>query len=86
MTHHNSFIRSLFLSFLTMSYPYACEIELNFPTPSQAEKTLRVMEVDAELSDQVLRTFALVGHRCVTVYVCVERNCVATCRPISFVS
>jgi hypothetical protein len=50
-----------------MDYPYACEIELNFPTSSQAEKAVRVMQVDSELSDQVVRTFAFVEPRCMKV-------------------
>ncbi|GAX17333.1 hypothetical protein FisN_10Lu199 [Fistulifera solaris] len=50
-----------------MDYPYACEIELNFPTSSQAEKAVRVMQVDSELSDQVVRTFAFAEPRCMKV-------------------
>mmetsp|Transcript_28377 Transcript_28377/g.66392 ORF Transcript_28377/g.66392 Transcript_28377/m.66392 type:complete len:341 (+) Transcript_28377:74-1096(+) len=42
-------------------YPYACEIEVTFPTPRHAEQTQRVMEVDQEIGDRVRKSFSLCG-------------------------
>jgi len=43
-----------------MDYPYACEIDIAFPTAALAEQTKQVMQVDKELGDRVTKSFALV--------------------------
>jgi hypothetical protein len=44
----------------TMDYPYACEIDISFPTALIAEQTRDVMQVDKELGDRVTKTFSLI--------------------------
>jgi hypothetical protein len=44
------------------NYPYACELDIRFPTAQHAKDTMRVMEVDQELGDRVVKTFQLVDE------------------------
>jgi hypothetical protein len=44
----------------TMDYPYACEIDIAFPTALIAQQTRDVMQVDKELGDRVTKTFSLI--------------------------
>jgi hypothetical protein len=49
------------LNSLTMAdYPYACEIDIAFPTDLIAQQTRDVMQVDKEIGDRVTKTFSLV--------------------------
>ena len=42
-----------------MNYPYACRIDIRFPTHQQAEQTMQVLQVDREPGDRVVKTFSL---------------------------
>jgi hypothetical protein len=42
-----------------MEYRYVCEIRISFPTAKHAEQTKKVMEVDREVGDRVVKSFAL---------------------------
>eukprot|EP00527_Entomoneis_sp_CCMP2396_P001754 CAMPEP_0198148444 /NCGR_PEP_ID=MMETSP1443-20131203/41434_1 /TAXON_ID=186043 /ORGANISM="Entomoneis sp., Strain CCMP2396" /LENGTH=102 /DNA_ID=CAMNT_0043813131 /DNA_START=24 /DNA_END=332 /DNA_ORIENTATION=+ len=42
-------------------FPYACDIEIAFPTPRHAEQSMRIMQVDEEIGDRVQKSFSLVG-------------------------
>jgi hypothetical protein len=42
-----------------MEYPYACEIDITFPTALIAEQARDVMQVDKELGDRVTKSFSL---------------------------
>jgi hypothetical protein len=44
----------------TIAYPYACEIDIAFPTALIAQQTRDVLQVDKELGDRVTKTFSLV--------------------------
>jgi hypothetical protein len=37
-------------------YPYACEIEVSFPTAASASRTRDVLRVDKELGNRVVKT------------------------------
>ena len=41
-------------------YLYACQIDVRFPTAFQAETAMRVMQVDLEPGDRILKAFCLV--------------------------
>ena len=38
---------------------YVCEIDLTFASAEEAENVKKVMEVDREMGDKVVKTFAL---------------------------
>lgn len=42
------------------TFPYVSDIDLRFPTPKQAADVKRVLEVDPELGDRVVKTFHVV--------------------------
>ena len=44
-----------------MSYPYACRIDVKFPTSRQAEQTMQVLQVDREPGDRVIKAFSIVN-------------------------
>jgi hypothetical protein len=48
------------LTMTTMDYPYACEIDIAFPTALIAQQTRDVVQVDKELGDRVTKTFSFV--------------------------
>lgn len=52
-----------------MSFPYACRIDVTFPTNEQAEQAMQVLQVDREPGDRVLKAFTLVkeGDKDLTV-------------------
>ena len=39
--------------------PHACEVEVRFPTDLQAEQALQILQVDAEPTDRVTKSFRL---------------------------
>jgi hypothetical protein len=39
--------------------PFACEIEVTFPTNLQSEQAMKVLQVDVEPTDRVTKTFRL---------------------------
>lgn len=41
------------------SYPYTCDLEIFFPTASEADIVKRALEVDREIGDGVVKTFSL---------------------------
>jgi hypothetical protein len=42
-----------------MEYRYVCEIRISFPTVKHAEQTKQVLEVDQEVGERVVKSFAL---------------------------
>lgn len=40
--------------------PYKAQVEVTFPTPTQAKHAMDVLSVDGELGDKVIKTFAIV--------------------------
>lgn len=39
--------------------PYKAQVEVTFPTPTQAKHAMDVLSVDGELGDKVIKTFAI---------------------------
>ena len=39
--------------------PYKAQVEVTFPTPTQAKHAMDVLSVDGELGDKVVKTFAV---------------------------
>ena len=39
--------------------PYKAQVEVTFPTPTQAKHAMDVLSVDGELGDKVVKTFAI---------------------------
>ena len=40
-------------------YPYKCQLDIAFPCQDDADKVKRVLEVDEEVGDRVLKSFSL---------------------------
>jgi hypothetical protein len=40
-----------------MEFPYSCEIEIDLESPLQADQVMRVMKVDREIGDRVVKEF-----------------------------
>jgi hypothetical protein len=40
--------------------PYKAQVEVTFPTPTQAKHAMDVLSVDGELGNKVVKTFAIV--------------------------
>ena len=40
--------------------PYKAQVEVTFPTPTQAKHAMDVLSVDGELGDKVVKTFAII--------------------------
>eukprot|EP00543_Licmophora_paradoxa_P002810 CAMPEP_0202447408 /NCGR_PEP_ID=MMETSP1360-20130828/6176_1 /ASSEMBLY_ACC=CAM_ASM_000848 /TAXON_ID=515479 /ORGANISM="Licmophora paradoxa, Strain CCMP2313" /LENGTH=84 /DNA_ID=CAMNT_0049064493 /DNA_START=87 /DNA_END=341 /DNA_ORIENTATION=+ len=47
---------------MAKTFPYKCDLEIGCPTEEYSEKIKRVMEVDQELGDRVIRTYQLDGR------------------------
>ena len=45
---------------ITDPRPYKAQVEVTFPTPTQAKHAMDVLSVDGELGDKVIKTFAIV--------------------------
>jgi hypothetical protein len=43
------------------SYPYRCQVDVSFPKPQQAEYAMKVLQVDREPGDRVVKSFSLVA-------------------------
>ena len=43
-----------------MSHPYAAQIDITFPTHVQAENAMKVLQVDNEPGDRVVKSFSIV--------------------------
>lgn len=39
--------------------PYKAQVEVTFPTPTQAKHAMDVLSVDGELGDKVVKTFTI---------------------------
>jgi len=70
-TIHTLYIHPLSLvsynkSIPTMSSLHACEIQVTFPTNRQAEQALQILQVDAEPTDRVSKSFRLEQRKDVT--------------------
>jgi hypothetical protein len=44
---------------MASTFPHACEVQVTFPTDRQAEEALQILQVDAEPTDRVTKTFRL---------------------------
>lgn len=44
-----------------MNYPYACQIDIRFPTNRQAEQAIQVLQVDREPGERVVKSFSIVN-------------------------
>ena len=41
--------------------PYKCQVDVKFPSQTQAKRAVEVISVDGELGDKVVKTFSLVA-------------------------
>jgi hypothetical protein len=64
MKEHTDTIKSsnLFhaMNSTTIAARHACEIEIQFPTADQADQVMKVLQVDKEPTDRVVKSFRLI--------------------------